>query len=96
MSGGAEGMSDRKRIQLYPGDILEITGPLNMETDSGPELLDVLKQALVAMERDWHTIYQEWGPTTQEFGDLEGAIRQKHESTDAIRSARAAIAKAEC
>ncbi len=59
------------------------------------EVLDALKQAVAAMERDWHTIDQEWGPTMQEFGDLEGAIRQKHESTDAIRSARAAIAKAE-
>ena len=59
------------------------------------ELLEALKLALAAMERDWHTIDEEWGPTMQEFGDLEGAIRQKHESTDAIRSARAVIAKAE-
>jgi len=62
---------------------------------AAPELLEELKKSLAAMERDWHTIDEEWGPTMQKFGDLEGAIRQHHESTDAIRSARAAIAKAE-
>jgi hypothetical protein len=62
---------------------------------AAPKLFEELKKALVAMEQDWHTIDDEWGSTMQGFGDLEGAIRQRHKSTDAIRSARAAIAEAE-
>jgi len=60
-----------------------------------PKLLKALKQSLAAMERDWYEMDQEWGPTVEKFGDLEGAIRQRHKSTDAIRSARATIAEAE-
>lgn len=61
---------------------------------AAPDLLEALKSALKAMESDWLYIDSERGPTMQEFGDLESAVAQYHPSTDVIRDARAAIAKA--
>jgi hypothetical protein len=61
---------------------------------AAPELLEALKLALSSLETAWHEIDGEWGPIISEFGDLEGAVSQGHCSTDAIRAARSAIAKA--
>jgi hypothetical protein len=61
---------------------------------AAPELLECLINAVQSLETAWHEIDGEWGPIMDEFGDLEGAVSQGHCSTDAIRAARAAIAKA--
>ena len=60
---------------------------------AAPDLLEALNEALTTMESDWLQIDGEWGSTF--FGDLEGAVERRDPSTDAIRKARAAIAKAE-
>jgi hypothetical protein len=61
---------------------------------AAPDLLEALKLALSSLETAWHEIDGEWGPIMSEFGDLEGAVSRGHCSTDAIRAARSAIAKA--
>lgn len=55
------------------------------------QLEQVLRIALEQMENDWRQIDYEWGPVMNEFGDLEGAIKQEHLSTDAIVAARKAL-----
>lgn len=59
---------------------------------AAPELLEALQVAVEAMEQDWYQIDGEWGPTMEEFGDLEGAILAG--KAPEIAKARAAIAKA--
>lgn len=78
-------MSDRKRIQLYPGDILEITGPLNLKTDSGPELLQALKLAEAALS--------DIGDADRELGDDLAWCERR--AAEPLQIVRAAIAKAE-
>jgi hypothetical protein len=85
-------MSDRKRIQLYPGDILEITGPLKMETDSGPELLEALKNVTAHLVAA-HFRLRDVGGKLAESNDIFKIMLKSYEKS--IEVGHRAIAKAE-